>query len=161
MEHRTMKRSHVAAFALCAALTAFPALAHDPVEHGAEDDAIGVPGDAKQVARTVTVTASDDMRFNPKTITAIRGQTVRIVVRNAGKTKHEFMLGTEAELIEHAKLMQKYPEMEHDEPNAVTVGPGETRDIVWRFTKDGAVAFGCLVPGHYEAGMKGRIVVSR
>ena len=68
-------------------------------------------------------------------------------------------LGTKEELTEHAKVMEQHPEMEHDDPNAVTVDPGQSRPILWKFTKAGTFDFACLIPGHMQAGMTGRIVV--
>jgi uncharacterized cupredoxin-like copper-binding protein len=66
-----------------------------------------------------------------------------------------------AELKKHAALMQKFPSMEHEDPNAVTVEPGKTGTLIWQFTRAGKFDFACLVPGHFEAGMIGRIEVSR
>ena len=34
-------------------------------------------------------------------------------------------------------------------------------ELLWKFTKTGEFYFACLVPGHFEAGMHGKIVVSR
>ena len=90
-----------------------------------------------------------------------RGETIRFVVTNGGATKHELVLGTLRELREHAKLMQKFPEMVHDDPNAASVAPGQSSELLWKFTKTGEFYFACLVPGHFEAGMHGKIVVSR
>ena len=42
----------------------------------------------------------------------------------------------------------------------VTVAPGKTGEIVWRFTTAGKVDFACLQPGHYDAGMKGLVTVA-
>jgi len=152
------------AFCAALALSALPAMAGPGQggghhRHGA-DASYGAPGDPREAKRTVTVTMSDDMRFAPAGVAVRRGETVRFVVRNAGRLKHEMMLGSEEELVEHAKAMQEHPDMEHDDENAVTVPPGETRELVWRFTRAGRVDFGCLVPGHYEAGMKGHVRVS-
>ena len=72
-----------------------------------------------------------------------------------------FVMGSLAELKEHAKIMTKFPEMEHDDPNAISVEPGKTGELVWRFTKAGKFDFACLVPGHFEAGMQGKIAVRR
>jgi len=149
-----MKSISLHAVAIAAALTSPCALAD--AGHGAS---IGAPGDAKRVTRTVKVTAADDLRFHPAKIAVKRGETVRLVVRNAGKIDHELVLGTAEELAEHAALMRKFPGMEHDEPNEVTVHPGETREIVWRFPRSGTVDFACLIPGHFDAGMKGKITV--
>ena len=53
------------------------------------------------------------------------------------------------------------PPMEHDDPNAVSVEPGKTAEFAWTFAKSGSFDFACLVPGHLEAGMKGKINVRR
>lgn len=120
---------------------------------------IGKPGQAGKVERTITVEMSDAMRFTPSAIAVRRGETVRFVVKNAGKLKHEFNLGTEADLKAHYEMMKKFPDMEHDEPNIASVAPGGTGEVVWQFTKAGKVQFACLHPGHYEAGMKGTVTV--
>ncbi|MDQ3060886.1 MAG: cupredoxin family protein [Pseudomonadota bacterium] len=129
--------------------------------HDAEETAIGKPGKAASVKRTVTVEMSDDMRFSPDTIPVKQGETVRFVVKNMGKVKHEFSLGTQKELLEHYELMKKFPDMEHDEPSKVSLAPGQQGEIVWQFTKAGAVDFACLHPGHYDAGMKGQVKVGK
>lgn len=119
----------------------------------------GRTGDPKKVVRTVTVDMADTMRFTPAVLTIKRGETVRFVVRNRGKVMHEMVIGTMQELTEHAEQMKKHPHMEHDEPYMAHVAPGKQESIVWQFTKAGEFHFGCLVPGHFEAGMVGRIVV--
>ena len=128
---------------------------------GGHDDstAIGQPGKPEKVTRTVTVDMSDTMRFTPSNINVTQGETIRFMVKNSGKLTHEMVLGMEKDLQEHYELMKKYPEMEHADDNMVTVKPGVTGEIVWQFTKAGTIHFGCLIPGHYEAGMKGRVKV--
>jgi uncharacterized cupredoxin-like copper-binding protein len=119
----------------------------------------GRSADAKKATRTIKVDMSDKMRFTPEALTIKRGETVRFLVKNSGKTMHEMVLGTMQELKEHAELMRKFPEMEHDEPYMAHVKPGRTEALSWQFTKPGEFFYGCLVPGHFEAGMLGRIVV--
>ena len=126
--------------------------------HGAE---LGKPGDAKKVSRTIEVGMGDDMRFTPASINVKRGETIRFLVKNNGALTHEMVLGTMKELKEHAEMMRKNPEMEHADPNAVTVEPGNTGTLIWQFTKAGKFDFACLVPGHFEAGMVGKVIVSR
>jgi uncharacterized cupredoxin-like copper-binding protein len=126
--------------------------------HG-HGEAIGKPGVAAKASRTVNVDMTDGMRFNPSSIDVKQGETVRFVVTNSGKLKHELVLGTEKELKEHYELMKKNPEMEHADPNMVTLAGGKTGEIVWQFTKAGKVDFACLQPGHYDAGMKGAVNV--
>jgi uncharacterized cupredoxin-like copper-binding protein len=127
-------------------------------QHAAD---LGKPASISAATRTVEVGMDDSMRFKPERIEARRGETIRFVVRNHGQVKHEFVLGTQAELKKHAALMAKFPQMEHDDPNAVSVEPGKTAEFAWTFTKSGSFDFACLVPGHFEAGMKGKINVRR
>ncbi len=102
---------------------------------------------------------SDQMRFTPSDIAVKQGETVKFVVANKGQVLHEMVIGTEEELLKHAELMRKNPDMEHDEPYMAHVKAGGREEITWQFTRAGTFAFACLIPGHYEAGMKGRIVV--
>jgi uncharacterized cupredoxin-like copper-binding protein len=118
----------------------------------------GRPGDPKSVSRTVTVRMSDTMHFSPDSLRVKRGETIRFVVKNDGKLLHEMMLGSERSLEEHAALMRKFPEMEHDEPYMVHVEPGKTGEMVWTFDKTGQIGFACLIPGHFEAGMTGKVI---
>ena len=122
--------------------------------------ALGKPGDPKKVSRTVEITMSDAMRFNPSSVSVKRNETVRFVLKNEGKLKHEMVLGTIKELKEHAALMLKFPEMEHADPNQASVEAGKTGELVWQFTNAGTFDFACLQAGHFEAGMKGSVVVA-
>ena len=160
-------KSGLRAAALIAACTLCgPALAHgDP--HGQRSGAVkkeqkawGIAADAKAARRTVVFTMSDTMRFTPDTLTVKQGETVRIVVRNEGKVLHEFVLGTKKELDEHAALMLKFPTMEHDEPYMAHVPAGKTGEIVWTFNRAGEFDFACLIAGHYQAGMVGKVTVT-
>lgn len=127
---------------------------------GHENEAIGKPGVTAKVNRTITVDMTDAMRFSPASIKVRRNETVRFIVKNSGKVRHEFVLGTEKELKAHYEQMKKFPEMEHADPNMVTVAPGKTGEVVWQFTQAGKVDFACLQPGHYDAGMKGFVSVT-
>jgi len=149
-------RKEVVVTAITITATLASGLSRADAGHGA---AIGKPGDPAKVTRTIEISGSDRMRYSPSVITVKRGETVRLVVRNGGKIDHELVLGTMKELKEHAELMRKHPGMEHDEPNMAAVRPGETREIIWQFTRAGTVDFACTVPGHLEAGMIGRVSV--
>ena len=146
-------------------LGAWSALALAGGKHagGHDDDhamAYGAPSEAAQVSRVIEVQAADNMRYTPAAITVRRGETVKFVVKNTGKLPHEFVLGNAQSLKEHAETMRRYPDMEHDDPNMVKMAPGGTGNLIWKFTRAGTVEFACLIPGHYEAGMKGRIRVN-
>jgi len=126
---------------------------------GETETAFGRAIRASQAQRTIEVDMSDAMRFSPAEIRVRRGERVRFVVRNAGKVLHEMVIGGRDELEKHAALMRRFPNMEHDEPFMAHVNPGGTGEILWQFTKSGEFFYGCLVPGHFEAGMMGRIIV--
>ncbi len=151
------------AFACTPATVAF---AHGEAAHAppatisTDEHAFGVQGDPKAATRTVAVTMDDTMRFTPASIAVRQGETITFVIRNTGKVLHELVIGTTADLLQHAEMMRKHPGMEHDEPFMSHVKPGGTGRLTWRFTKSGDFAFACLVPGHYEAGMKGVIAVA-
>jgi len=81
------------------------------------------------------------------------------VLMNGGTEDHEFILATQKENRKHAEEMKKFPEMEHDDPNAKRLSPFNSTEILWKFTKRGEFEFACLIPGHYEAGMHGKIIV--
>jgi len=128
-------------------------------EDGGHAQAVGKPGDPRKVSRTIVVLMSDDMKFTPAKVNVRRGETIKFVVRNAGEIKHELVLGSMAELTEHAEMMRKMPGMEHADANMVALEPGKSGALVWQFTKAGTAAFACLQPGHFEAGMMGAVSV--
>ena len=159
-----MRRFLIALFAAAFAAPAYP---HGEAKQekktakpiSTEERAFGREGDPKKASRTIRIDMSDKMRFEPASLTIKRGETVKFVAKNSGKLMHEMVIGTMRELKEHAEVMKKHPTMEHDEPYMAHVAPGKTETIVWQFTKAGEFHFGCLVPGHFEAGMVGKIVV--
>jgi uncharacterized cupredoxin-like copper-binding protein len=129
--------------------------------HHAYSQSIGLPGGASRVTRTIEVEMRDTMRFTPAEIQVSPNETIRFVVRNLGKSRHEMVLGKDQALKAHNEEMKKAPEMVHADKNSVTVMPGQVGEIVWTFTIAGTVNFACLQPGHYDAGMKGRILVGK
>lgn len=147
-------------FALSGVFLSLSAMAAGSHVGNHDDSAIGKPGVASKVTRTVAVDMKDDMRFHSSDFKAKQGETIRFVVTNSGKIKHEMVLGTQKDLKEHYEVMKKNPEMEHADSNMVTVAPGKTGEIIWQFTKAGKVDFACLQPGHYDAGMKGFVNVA-
>ena len=162
------RRSFVAACCAlcCGSLALSPeAQAHGDKAHAAsgpikkEQKPWGIAGDARAVRRTITVRMGDDMRFRPDRITVRQGETVRLVMHNEGKLMHEFVIGTPPDLAEHAELMVKFPDMEHDEPYMAHVPPGKSGAIVWNFNRAGDFQFACLIAGHFQSGMIGALQV--
>jgi uncharacterized cupredoxin-like copper-binding protein len=155
-------------FALLAAVGSSAAWAHGDAKQapGAakkaismEEKSFGREGDPKKATRTINVDMSDKMRYTPAEVSVKQGETIKFIVKNSGKIMHEFVLGNMKELKEHAELMKKHPGMEHAEPYMAHVASGKTETIVWQFTKAGDFNFGCLIPGHFEAGMIGKVMV--
>jgi uncharacterized cupredoxin-like copper-binding protein len=143
--------------ALAAALLASGAALAD-TGHGKKSYTFGEPGKAAEATRTVEVAADDrgGMRYSMDLGSIRQGETIRFVVTNKGEGPHEFTIGDTASQRAHARLMAKNPEMHHDDdPSAVTLQPGETKELVWKFSKpvQGELVFACQMPGHYDAGM--------
>jgi uncharacterized cupredoxin-like copper-binding protein len=146
-----------AAIAIILGAAIFGATAHE-----AEHFSAGEPGNPKKPARTVTVImreADGTMQFVPERVDVKKGDQVRFIIQNKGVLKHEFTLASVEDNNKHAELMKKYPDMEHDDPNAKSVDPGKSAEILWRFSKTGVFEFACLIPGHREAGMHGAVTV--
>jgi uncharacterized cupredoxin-like copper-binding protein len=152
-----------AACALALATTLAVAAPGEP-GHSHKTFAAGEPGDPKKpVARTMEITMQETedakMLFSPARVEVKRGEQVKFVLKNVGKVDHEFMLDSVANNAKHKIAMEKNPDMEHDDPNGRRLNPDGSSEIVWRFTKAGTFEYACLIPGHYESGMKGTVVV--
>ncbi|WP_442799762.1 copper-resistant cuproprotein CopI [Pseudomonas sp. Au-Pse12] len=162
---------------LSAPLWASPAASYD----------FGQPAPAAKASRSVEVVMGD-MSFNPKALEIKAGETVRFVLINNGQLLHEFNLGNAAMHAEHQQEMLKMQQsgmltptgmqamdhgamghgsmagmdhgMRHDDPNSVLVEPGKRAELTWTFSKSGSLEFACNIPGHYQAGMVGKLTVS-
>ncbi len=155
------RRILAALLALCAATAHAHGDKHAPAaDYQAEQKDWGIVGDKRAVTRTIAIAMTDNMRFTPDKITVNEGETVRFVVKNKGRMLHEMVIGSAGELREHAAMMARFPNMEHDEPWMVHVASSKAGEIVWHFNRPGEFEFACLIPGHYEAGMRGAITVT-
>ncbi|MDP9525499.1 copper-resistant cuproprotein CopI [Pseudomonas protegens] len=147
----------------------------------------GQPAPAAKASRSVEVVMGD-MSFNPKALEIKAGETVRFVLINKGQLLHEFNLGNAAMHAEHQQEMLKMQQsgmltptgmqamdhgamghgsmagmdhgMRHDDPNSVLVEPGKQAELTWTFSKSGSLEFACNIPGHYQAGMVGKLTVT-
>ena len=154
--------------------------------HAHNTAVIGEPAKAAAAKRTIQIPLGDNF-FKPDTINVKQGDVVKFVVKNTGEFLHEFNLGTAAMHAAHQKEMAMMAEhgmltptginhqmmnmdhsnmgaghaMKHDEPNSVLVGPGETKELVWKFSKAAELEFACNIPGHYESGMVGQVKFQR
>lgn len=130
--------------------------------HGHSKFSAGEPGNPKKSFRTVQVSMHEGdgtMSYTPKTLDVKRGEQIKFVISNDGALAHEFILANEKDNLKHAALMQKYPDMQHDDPNGKSLEPSTKSEILWRFSKRGTFEYSCLIPGHREAGMTGKITV--
>jgi uncharacterized cupredoxin-like copper-binding protein len=171
-----MKTSLLAIF--CATtLTATSALAHpgghapdtgmpDPRGSGAPlpppapERAYGRAGDAAKSSRTVAVELTSNGGCSPGSIPVKQGETLRLVAKNAGAAEQDLALGTASDLKAHAEMVQKFPQMQVSQANRVTVRPGESRDLVWQFTRTGEFNLACGAPTRFDAAVAGKVVVS-
>ena len=131
-------------------------------EHNAHAFAAGEPGDPKKAFRVIEMLMTDGpgtMAYTPARLEIKKGEQIKFVLKNVGMVDHEFLIDSFANNAKHKKEMEKTPEMAHHEPNGTRLSPNTTAEILWRFTKTGAFEFACLIPGHYETGMKGTLVV--
>lgn len=113
------------------------------------------PAASQTVVRTVTVTATDAMAFDPSDFEIAAGETVGFEITNVGELQHEFFIGDAEAQEQHAAEMAEMAgsDMDHDEPTGVTIAPGETATLEYTFAKSGQLFAACHQPRHYEAGM--------
>lgn len=155
-----MKPVQIGVVVVALSFAAGVALAHGDT-HGS---AWGRQGKAKDVTRTIKLDAAE-YAFSEKALSFKAGETVKFIVSNKGKLKHELTIGDAVEQAAHAREMVAMSDMKHDESshempaNSLHIGPGETKELVWTFTKAGNLLFACNYPGHSDLGMEGKIVV--
>ena len=158
-----MKTTFLVAAAIAALTT--QAFAGGEDNHSHDDEmAVGKPAEIGKETRTVDVimreTDDGDMIFEPGSLDIKTGEIILFNIKNMGELEHEFVLDTFEENQKHKKTMAEFPDMEHDDPNAVRLEAGETGKIVWNFSNGGKFEFACLIPGHYESGMHGDLLVA-
>jgi len=128
----------------------------------AEDDDHSEGDDHADVDRTVEIVMTD-FAFEPEQLEVSSGETIRFVVINAGAVDHEFRLSNAHRIEEH--LASGHEDHDHEEGHHeggdvfIVLEPDETGELVVTFPEDTTVytETACLLPGHYEAGMKGTI----
>jgi uncharacterized cupredoxin-like copper-binding protein len=131
-------------------------------EDHAEEYEFGEPMEAADASRVIEIKALDDFTFDPASVTVTAGEIVTFRVENVGVLPHDFTLGDASLQDEHEEEMAAMSADEmgnEDEPNAFSLAAGETKEMTWQFTEAGAILYGCHIPGHYAAGMKGDITI--
>ncbi|PJF40189.1 MAG: hypothetical protein CUN55_13040 [Phototrophicales bacterium] len=127
---------------------------HGMMGHSHGGSLAGKPGKASEVDRVIKVEANDTMRFIHEPIKVKEGETIKFVITNTGSVPHEFSIATKDEHMEHGQMMMKNPTMHHGPGgNTVTIAPGQTETLIWKFEEAFEVQAACNIPGHYQAGM--------
>src|SRR5262245_34932271 len=158
--HKAMKTIPTSAIAVALASATVLGAAYGHEDHGAFS--AGQPGDPRKPARTITITMREEYGrqvYDPDKVQVRRGEQIRFVIHNEGEHVHEFILATTPENLRHAIAMRKNPNMEHADPNGISLAAGKVGELVWKFTKRGTFEFACLIPGHREDGMLGIVTV--
>ena len=114
---------------------------------------------ATDAVRTIEVTMTDDLRYDPEAITVTAGETVRFVVRNEGAAVHEFLIGTEEEQAAFEAEMSDGHGDDHGDEAGVSVDPGAAGEFSYTFAEPGELLIGCHEPGHYDGGMVAVVTV--
>ncbi len=160
----TFRIAALAGFAAICAVSAQAASGVSAHAHEHDGDATGTaggPGKASDVTRTVRIDAGDTT-FNVKQIQVKAGETIKFVITSKSSIPHEFVIASHDEHLEHRKMMQEMAGMTmDDEPNAVTIDPGQFKELIWKFGKDKDVEFACDIPGHAEQGMAGKFRITK
>ena len=128
---------------------------HDKMQFSVGEPGKGIPD------RIISVSMRDTMRFvfEPNLDELKHGEIIEFIVRNDGQIQHEFSIGNADDQAKHALMMQKMPNMKHDDPNTVSLAPGESAKLSWKFMGKDTVVFACNIPGHFEAGMKNVVAI--
>ena len=150
-------------------LEANPQWADGGHAHGAAPTGLVV----QTVSRSIDIHMDDQMRFTPSQVDVKAGEVIRFVVHNGGAVAHEFVLGNPKEIAEHADLMRQMAAQaangntsaavahQHGTGAALSVAPKHTGELVVSFPTDvSSLEIACLIPGHYEAGMRGSVKIA-
>lgn len=128
---------------------------HDKMTFSVGEPGKGIPD------RSISVSMQDTMRFvfEPTLGELKNGEIIEFNVRNDGQIQHEFSIGNADDQVKHALMMQKMPDMQHNDPNTVSLAPGESAKLSWKFMGKDTVVFACNIPDHFEAGMKNVVAI--
>ena len=127
-----------------------------------------------KAARTITITGSEQMKYDTTSIEAKPGEMLHVVVKSVGTMPkaamaHNFVLlkaGVNPQDVATAAMTARetdfIPASMSDKIIAHTglAGAGETQDVTFKAPmKPGTYTYMCTFPGHFAVGMKGELVV--
>ncbi len=105
------------------------------------------------------------MRFIPDQLTAKVGETIAFVVTNPNDIAHEVYIGDMADQMAHHATHMALPSDQQQLATHYGMGlfldPHGTGVFTYHFATAGQVFLGCHLPGHWEAGMRAVVTVSR
>ena len=142
---------------------------------------IGEKGNPSEVSKVIVVKMYDNY-YEPNSIKVKKGETIKFIVQNLGEMVHEYNIATKEMHIKHQPEMERLVEHEillgdkidmvkmkemskkdhslsHSHSNSIMLEPKKTGEIIWKFSKNIDLEMACNVPGHYQVGMVGKIVV--
>jgi len=123
-------------------------------EHDGGGSPVGMPANASDATKVIKVTTLDSMRYKfSDDLNLQAGDIVTFIITNKGRIPHEFSIGDAEEQQAHQAMMRSMPNMMHEDGNTVTIKPGKTKSLTWKFASNDQVIFACNIPGHFEAGM--------
>ena len=141
--------------------------------------AIGFKGKEENVDRVINVSMYDNY-YQPNKFKVKKNETIKFVVENKGQLVHEFNIATQEMHLKHQpemmmmvenkiilvdkidkqkmkEMSKKNPAMAHSHSNSVLLSPGESAELIWKFSNTVDIEAACNVPGHYAAGMIAKI----
>ena len=141
--------------------------------------AIGEKGNEENVDRVIKVSMYDNY-YQPNIFKVKKNETIKFILENKGELVHEFNIATKKMHLKHQpemmmmveneilladkidkkkmkELAKKDPSMAHSHSNSVLLSPGESADLIWKFSNTVEIEAACNVPGHYDVGMIAKI----
>lgn len=121
------------------------------------------PG-ASPSPRTVDLTMTEQLTFEPAILEVRRGETVLFRIRNVSNEAHEAYIGTDEEQRLHATAHYALSADEQSETThygaGVHIAPFGRDELAFKFDTGDEWVIGCHCPGHYDAGMRTVVTVT-
>ena len=108
---------------------------------------------------------AEEWRFEPSIVEVPMGHRVKLTLVNDGRVEHDVEIaGVPAENIEVMDGVERHERLggglHHEGVVAAHAEPGTTATVMFTVTEAGEYDFACTIPGHKEAGMVGKLVVT-
>ena len=120
--------------------------------------AVACAGGVEPVS-TVVAVGMRDIAFDPTSITARRGEALRVMLRNSGTQPHDFTISDIAAEDVRSEGGEGHGDHAGEYRMHLLLSAGRSGEVEFRPTAAGEYEFFCTVPGHRDAGMRGTIRV--